>query len=111
MDLGLEDRTALVLGGGGGLGKAIAITLAREGARVAVADIDPQAVAATMEAIVGAGGSSIPLLGFLSILFRTPAAFIHQAQAVHCTRVIASCEITQVAADSPQLSLGFVRQR
>lgn len=31
MDLGLKGRTALVLGAGGGLGGAIALTLAREG--------------------------------------------------------------------------------
>lgn len=40
MDLGLQGKTALVLGGGGGLGGAIATTLAREGVSVAVADVD-----------------------------------------------------------------------
>lgn len=47
MDLGISGRTALVLGAGGGLGRAIARTLAREGARVALADIDDKALAAT----------------------------------------------------------------
>jgi 3-oxoacyl-[acyl-carrier protein] reductase len=45
MDLGLQDKTALVLGAGGGLGSAIAQALAREGARVALADIDDKAAA------------------------------------------------------------------
>jgi 3-oxoacyl-[acyl-carrier protein] reductase len=40
MNLGLQGRTALVLGGGGGLGRAIAKALSAEGAKVAVADID-----------------------------------------------------------------------
>lgn len=40
MDFGLKDKTALVLGAGGGLGSAIAVKLAREGARMAAADID-----------------------------------------------------------------------
>ncbi len=37
MDLGLKGRVALVMGASQGIGKAIAVTLAREGARVAIA--------------------------------------------------------------------------
>jgi 3-oxoacyl-[acyl-carrier protein] reductase len=44
MDLGLKDKTVLVLGGGGGLGSAIAKALSAEEARVAIADIDSAAV-------------------------------------------------------------------
>ena len=33
----LDDRTAVVIGGAGGLGKACALALARQGARVVVA--------------------------------------------------------------------------
>ena len=47
MDLGIGGRTALVLGAGGGLGAAIASTLAREGANVAIADIDSAGLADT----------------------------------------------------------------
>ncbi|MDP9256493.1 MAG: SDR family NAD(P)-dependent oxidoreductase, partial [Actinomycetota bacterium] len=36
----LEGKTALVVGGGSGMGRAGAVALAREGPRVAVADID-----------------------------------------------------------------------
>ncbi|AZO71322.1 SDR family oxidoreductase [Mesorhizobium sp. M1D.F.Ca.ET.043.01.1.1] len=46
MDLGLEGKNALVLGAGGGLGSAIAETLAREGARVVAVDIAKDAVEA-----------------------------------------------------------------
>lgn len=61
MDLGLRGRTALVLGGGGGLGSAIAATLAREGAATAVADIDAAASEKVVQAIEAAGGRGLAL--------------------------------------------------
>jgi len=51
MDLRLNGRTALVLGGGGGLGGAIAKSLSAEGTKVAVADIDLKAAQATAAAL------------------------------------------------------------
>jgi 3-oxoacyl-[acyl-carrier protein] reductase len=71
MDLGLKGKTALVLGGGGGLGRAIARTLAREGTRVAVGDIDAAALEKTMEEIGAAGSEGLPLpwdLGDLALI-------------------------------------------
>jgi 3-oxoacyl-[acyl-carrier protein] reductase len=55
MDLKLKGKTALVLGGGGGLGSVIARTLAAEGVRVAVADIDLDAAERTVQAVKEAG--------------------------------------------------------
>ncbi|AXQ93961.1 SDR family oxidoreductase [Cereibacter azotoformans] len=61
MDLGIGGKTALVLGAGGGLGGAIARSLAREGVRVALGDIDLAAAEATAEAIRAEGGTALPL--------------------------------------------------
>lgn len=61
MDLGIAGKTALVLGGGGGLGGAIAQALAAEGAGVAVADISPQAAERTVEAVAALGGKAVSL--------------------------------------------------
>lgn len=55
MDLGIDGKCALVLAGGGGLGRAIAEFLAREGAVVVVADIDEQKAGATAESISSEG--------------------------------------------------------
>lgn len=61
MMLTLEGHTALVTGAGRGMGRAIALRLAREGARVAVADIDEQGIAAVAEEIRAAGGEALPV--------------------------------------------------
>jgi 3-oxoacyl-[acyl-carrier protein] reductase len=57
----LDGKTALVFGAGGGLGGAIARSLASEGVRVAVADIDEAAAAKTAEGIVSAGGKALAI--------------------------------------------------
>lgn len=71
MDLGLKGKTALVLGGGGGLGGAIAEALAAEGARVAVASRRIETAQATVSRIAAAGGTAFALawdLGDLSAI-------------------------------------------
>lgn len=68
MDLGLQGKTALVLGAGGGLGSAIAVTLAREGARVAIADIQGAALEPVRGRIEAGGGRALPLVWDLADL-------------------------------------------
>ena len=51
-------QTALVVGGAQGIGKAIAVRLAREGAEVAIADIDRQMLARTTRELEGEGLSA-----------------------------------------------------
>lgn len=61
MDLGLSGKTALVLGAGGGLGSVIARTLAQEGVRVALADIDLAAASGVAQEIIATGAQSMAL--------------------------------------------------
>jgi 3-oxoacyl-[acyl-carrier protein] reductase len=58
VNLGLDGKTALVVGGGGGLGSAVARGLAREGARVLVAGRNQGAAGRTVEAIAAEGGEA-----------------------------------------------------
>ena len=59
MDYGLEEKTALVLAAGGGLGGAIASALAAEGVRIGAVDRDGDAVERTAEQIKADGGSCV----------------------------------------------------
>jgi 3-oxoacyl-[acyl-carrier protein] reductase len=61
MDLGIGEKTALVFGAGGGLGRAIALRLSREGARVALVDRDTNALAQTESEVRAAGGTSLAI--------------------------------------------------
>jgi NAD(P)-dependent dehydrogenase (short-subunit alcohol dehydrogenase family) len=53
----LQDETAIVTGGASGIGKAICHRFAREGAQVALLDIDVEAAEATVQAIEEEGGT------------------------------------------------------
>jgi 3-oxoacyl-[acyl-carrier protein] reductase len=57
----LEQRVAVVTGGGSGIGAAAALAFAREGARVVVGDLDDGGAKATVELIEKAGGQGLPL--------------------------------------------------
>jgi NAD(P)-dependent dehydrogenase (short-subunit alcohol dehydrogenase family) len=54
----LEDKIALVTGGGAGIGRAIAETFAREGAQIVVVDRDGEAARATADAITKSNGAA-----------------------------------------------------
>jgi 3-oxoacyl-[acyl-carrier protein] reductase len=68
MDFGIMGKTALVLGGGGGLGRAIAKSLVAEGAKVAVAGIGSTSIDATLAELHSIDGSCLSLLWDLADL-------------------------------------------
>ena len=100
--LGLSGRVGVVTGGGGGIGRAVAVNLARAGARVAAIDRDErglevtlaalreidgghmvtgcdttsaESVTAASEAIVKSLGAAVPLMFTASMLLKiNPAA-------------------------------------
>jgi NAD(P)-dependent dehydrogenase (short-subunit alcohol dehydrogenase family) len=78
----LEGKSALITGAGGGIGRAAALAFAREGARLAAADLVADAAAETVAQINALGGQAIILLGDVTrdtdvkaMIYDTLAAF------------------------------------
>ena len=78
----LSGKAALVTGGASGIGRATALVMAREGARVAVADRTEESAAGTVALINAGGGQAIAIGGDVTreadvqaMVARTVAAF------------------------------------
>ncbi len=62
----LKDRVAIITGSGRGIGRAIALAMAKEGARVVTNDFDSEVAEAVAGEIAGSGGEAIPFVGDIS---------------------------------------------
>ena len=61
MDLGLTDKVALVTGGSRGIGRAIALGLAREGCRVAICARNPDQLEKTRQEVAETGANCLAI--------------------------------------------------
>ncbi len=61
MDLGIKGKVALVLASSRGLGQAMAVSLAREGVKVAVTGRNPEGLKKSVEMIQRVGGTALAL--------------------------------------------------
>ena len=57
----LQDKIALVTGAAAGIGKQIALTFGREGAKIAVADLNLTAAQAAVDELAGLGIEAMPV--------------------------------------------------
>nr|WP_298988772.1 SDR family NAD(P)-dependent oxidoreductase [uncultured Pseudokineococcus sp.] len=56
----VRDRSAVVTGGGSGIGRAVALGLARSGASVLAADLDEQGARAVADEVTGPAAPHAP---------------------------------------------------
>ena len=75
MDLGIKNKVALVLGGGSGLGQAMALSLASEGCKVVVAGRTEANLQKTVAQIQETGGQAHPIVWDLAQLDQIDSHF------------------------------------
>jgi 3-hydroxybutyrate dehydrogenase len=86
----LRDKVAVVTGAASGIGKEIALTFAREGARIVIADLNQQGADAAAEEIRGTGGQAIGVAMDVTKEDQVEAGFAKVDQAFGAVDVLVS---------------------
>jgi len=109
-----ETRTAIVTGAGSGIGRAIALQLAREGRDVAAADLNAESAAATAKAVEGLGrrGLAVPVNVVDAGQVKAMAARVREAWGridilVACAGIYPRAKIVDLAEDEWDRVLGI----
>ena len=95
----MKDKVALVTGAGSGIGRAIALAYAREGAAVVVSDLQAEGGAETVRQVEAAGGRAF----FMAADVSRPEDHVRLVDAALATygRLDAACNNAGITADYP----------
>lgn len=99
--LRLHGRTALVVGGGGGVGRGICAELARVGTRIVVAELNPSNADTAMMELQADNRDSIAVVGDARVAEDVDRWFISAEEAFGQVDIVVTC------ATPPQLLLGI----
>jgi NAD(P)-dependent dehydrogenase (short-subunit alcohol dehydrogenase family) len=114
----LDGKAAIVTGAGQGIGRGIALVLAREGARVAVVDINPDTAASAAKEIEARGGRAVAIRCDVGVRAEADAAISAAAKAFgtidilvnDAQRIIGEINLEDMSDDVVQQSMqsGFM---
>jgi 3-oxoacyl-[acyl-carrier protein] reductase len=88
MKLAIEGRVALITGGGGALGTAMALALAQEGASVAVLDLNASAAETAAATLKQQGFQALPLHADITIKSEVSAAVSAVEQSIGAVDIL-----------------------